>query len=148
MEISDIRCQISDFRYLTSDILMITWMDAGFGNRLYGCTTMQAEEIKLHGRLVRLGSSARTPYTCRLSTWSSPTALQGPYGPGVLILGRASRLDAFSGYPYPTSLTGDATGVTAGTRAVSPTRSSRTRVGLPQHSNAHHGYRPNCLTTF
>ncbi len=109
---------------------------------------LQKEEIKLHGRLVRLGSSARTPYTCRLSTWSSPTALQGPYGPGVFILGRASRLDAFSGYPYPTSLTGDATGVTAGTRAVSPTRSSRTRVGLPQHSNAHHGYRPNCLTTF
>ena len=110
--------------------------------------TQQREEIKLHGRLVRLGSSARTPYTCRLSTWSSPTALQGPSGPGVFILGQASHLDAFSGYPYPTSLTGDATGVTAGTRAVGPTRSSRTRVGLPQHSNAHDGYRPNCLTTF
>src|SRR3970040_2088294 len=81
-------------------------------------------------------------------TWSSPTALQGPYGPGVFILGRVSHLDAFSGYPYRTSLTGRATGVTAGTRAVRPPGSSRTKVGLPQHSHAHHGYRPNCLTTF
>src|SRR5436189_5163186 len=65
----------------------------------------------------------------------------------MLILGRVSHLDAFSGYPCPTSLTGVATGMTAGTRAVRPTRSSRTKVGLPQHSLAHYGYRPNCLTT-
>jgi len=68
--------------------------------------------------------------------------------PGVLILGEASHLDAFSGYPGPTSLPGSATGVTTGARVVGPLRSSRTRSGSPQHSNAHDGYRPNCLTTF
>ena len=36
-------------------------------------------------------------YTCSLSTWSSPTALKGG-----LILGGASRLDAFSAYPFNT----------------------------------------------
>ena len=67
---------------------------------------------------------------------------------GVLILGWASHLDAFSGYPFPTSLPGDAPGGTTGTRVVGPSRSSRTRDGSPQHSNARDGYRPNCLTTF
>ena len=67
---------------------------------------------------------------------------------GVLILEGASHLDAFSGYPFPTSLPGDAPGGTTGTRGVSPSRSSRTRDSSPQHSNAHDGYRPNCLTTF
>src|SRR5688500_6513092 len=46
---------------------------------------------------------------------------------GEVILGGASHLDAFSGYHCRTSLPGGATGVTAGTRAVRPTRSSRTR---------------------
>ncbi len=67
---------------------------------------------------------------------------------GVLILRGASHLDAFSGYPFPTSLPGNAPGGTTGTREVSPSRSSRTRDGSSQHSNAHDGYRPNCLTTF
>src|SRR4051812_19532650 len=67
---------------------------------------------------------------------------------GVFILGRASHLDAFSGYHSRSSLPGGALGRTAGTRADRPTRSSRTRVRSPQHSNAHDGYRPNCLTTF
>jgi len=66
----------------------------------------------------------------------------------VLILGWVSHLDAFSGYPVPTSLPGDAPGGTARTRVVSPSRSSRTRDGSPQHSDARDGYRPNCLTTF
>jgi hypothetical protein len=73
---------------------------------------------------------------------------EGPKTLGVLILGWASHLDAFSGYPFPTSLPGAAPGGTTGTRAVGPSRSSRTRDGSPQYSNAHDGYRPNCLTTF
>ena len=87
-----------------------------------------------------------------LSTgWSLP-ALQEPRGyprtQGRFILGGASHLDAFSGYLRLPSLPGGAPGGTAGTRAGSPTRSSRTRVRTPQSSNAHDGYRPNCLTTF
>ena len=69
-------------------------------------------------------------------------------GMGGFILGTASHLDAFSGYPCRSSLPGVAPGGTAGTRADRPTRSSRTRVRTPQPSNAHDGYRPNCLTTF
>ena len=67
---------------------------------------------------------------------------------GEFILGRASHLDAFSGYHSRPSLPGGALGRTTGTRAGRPTRSSRTRVRAPQFSNAHSGYRPNCLTTF
>jgi hypothetical protein len=67
---------------------------------------------------------------------------------GEFILGRASHLDAFSGYHSQPSLPGAAPGGTTGTRAGRPTRSSRTRVRSPQLSNAHDGYRPNCLTTF
>jgi len=67
---------------------------------------------------------------------------------GWFISGAASHLDAFSGYPRRSSLPGVAAGATAGTRADRPTRSSRTRVRAPQPSNAHDGYRPNCLTTF
>ena len=37
--------------------------------------------VKPHGPLVRLGCSAHAPCTCRLSTWSSPTALKGAQGP-------------------------------------------------------------------
>ena len=41
-----------------------------------------------------------------------------------------------------------APGGTTGTPAVRPHRSSRTRRGFPQRSNAYIGYGPNCLTTF
>ena len=105
--------------------------------------------VKPLGPLVRLSYTCYHASTCRLSTCSSRTALRGPRRVlGVLILGGASHLDAFSGYPFPTSLPGDAPGGTAGTRVVSPLRSSRTRSSSPQYSNAHDGYRPNCLTTF
>src|SRR5213596_1812 len=71
------------------------------------------------------------------------------HGPlGVLRPGSVSHLDAFSGYPRATSLTGVALGRTAGTREVASSGSSRTTDDAPQHSNAHTGYRPNCLTTF
>src|SRR2546427_278257 len=84
----------------------------------------------------------------KLAAAYSPTALQGSCDPGVFILGRVSHLDAFSGYPRATSLTGVALGRTAGTREVASSGSSRTTDDIPQHSNAHTGYRPNCLTTF
>jgi hypothetical protein len=44
--------------------------------------------VKPHGPLVRLGCSARAPCTCRLSTWWSPTALQGSLAPGKIHLWR------------------------------------------------------------
>ena len=67
---------------------------------------------------------------------------QGPYrltAEGGLILGWASRLDAFSGYPVDTWLPSDAVGTTAGTPEVSPLRSSRTRSSSPQASCARGG---------
>ncbi len=60
---------------------------------------------------------------------------QDPYhlfGVGYLILGWASRLDAFSVYPIRTWLPSRAPGGTTGKPAVRPTRSSRTRVSSPQ----------------
>ncbi len=73
----------------------------------------------------------RCACTCGLSTSSSSTALSGD-----LILGGASRLDAFSAYPGRTRLPGGAPGGTTGSPEVRPTRSSRTSVGAPQISNA------------
>ena len=46
---------------------------------------------------------------------------------GNLVLKRASRLDAFSAYPFPTWLPDDAPSGTAGTPEVGPPQSSRTR---------------------
>ena len=56
---------------------------------------------------------------------------------GNLILEMASRLDAFSAYPIPTWLPGDAPSGTAGTPEVGPPQSSRTRGDPPQVSYAH-----------
>ena len=67
---------------------------------------------------------------------------------GELILGPASRLDAFSGYPFQTQLPCNALGRTTGTPEVCPSRSSRTKDRFPQFSNAHGRQGPNCLTTF
>ena len=64
------------------------------------------------------------------------------------ISGRASRLDAFSVYPFRTQLPSHALGRTTGTPLVRPLRSSRTRSSLPHVSFARDGYGPNCLTTF
>ena len=105
--------------------------------------------VKPHGRLgpLRLEWFAPRPRAAyRRDGLSRPfSALKEQ---GRFILGRASHLDAFSGYHSRPSLPGVALGRTAGTRAGRPTRSSRTRVRSPQLSNAHDGYRPNCLTTF
>ena len=105
--------------------------------------------VKPHGRLGPLRSERIAPCpraAYRRDGLSRP--LRELEALGVFILGRASHLDAFSGYHSRSSLPGGALGRTAGTRADRPTRSSRTRVRAPQHSNAHDGYRPNCLTTF
>jgi len=53
--------------------------------------------VKPNDRLVRVSSMSHNTYTSRLSTWSSTRGLQGH-----LISGGASRLDAFSGYPFRT----------------------------------------------
>ena len=105
--------------------------------------------VKPHGRLGPLRSEgfAAVPRAAyRRDGLSRP--FRGLEAPGEFILGTASHLYAFSGYPCRSSLPGAAPGGTAGTRADRPTRSSRTRVRAPQLSNAHDGYRPNCLTTF
>jgi hypothetical protein len=113
------------------------------------CPRKHLGVVKPHGRLgpLRLESIAGRPRAAyRRSRLLRPFRRVIPSG--VFILGRASHLDAFSGYHSRPSLPGVALGRTTGTRAGRPTRSSRTRVRSPQHSNAHDGYRPNCLTTF
>jgi len=60
-----------------------------------------------------------------------------PAGHGNLVLKRASRLDAFSAYPFPTWLPDDAPSGTAGTPEVGPPQSSRTRGDPSQVSYAH-----------
>lgn len=58
---------------------------------------------------------------------------------GYLILEGASRLDAFSVYPFRTWLPGYAIGMTTGAPAVRPARSSRTKASSPQISCARAG---------
>ena len=71
-----------------------------------------------------------------------PCGLQGallPYGMGNLILGLASRLDAFSVYPIQTWLLCYALGRTTDTPQVRPSRSSRTKDSASEISYAHDG---------
>ena len=58
---------------------------------------------------------------------------------GYLILRGASRLDAFSVYPFRAWLLGHALGRTADTPAARPSRSSRTKDSSSQISYAHAG---------
>jgi hypothetical protein len=87
---------------------------------------------------VRTGRLRRSP-----AVHSRPIDLvvfQEPSGPmvhGSLVSEGASRLDAFSAYPVPTWLPGDAPSGTAGTPEVGPPQSSRTRGDAPQASHAH-----------
>ena len=95
------------------------------------------------------GKSASTIRTRQLQSVAScpPRAYQPGRLPGVsrgcplgcLVLGLDSRLDAFSGSPCRTSLPSGAGCPTTGSRAVRPSRSSRTRDGSPHTSNAHSG---------
>ena len=87
---------------------------------------------KPNGRLVLVSYTHYCASTPNLSTRSSSWALQGD-----LILERASRLYAFSGYHNRTSLPSRAIGMTTGTQEVRPSRSSRTKDSPPQISYAH-----------
>ena len=71
-----------------------------------------------------------------------PRRLQGvllDYSMGYLILRGASRLDAFSVYPFQTWLPGRALGSATGTPEVRPSRSSRTKDSSSQISCARAG---------
>ena len=95
--------------------------------------------VKPHGRLVLVSFAFFNASTPSLSPRGLRGALSQPKLEGNLILRLASRLDAFSGYPFPTWLPGNATGVTTGTLAVGPSRSSRTKDRSSQVSCAHGG---------
>ena len=71
-------------------------------------------------------------YTPRLSTRWSFWALKGEF-----IWRWASHLDAFSGYPFRSWLSGYAAGATTGTPEERPSRSSRTKDSASQLSCAH-----------
>jgi len=71
-----------------------------------------------------------------------PRSLQGvllTFVMGYLVLRGASRLDAFSVYPFPTWLLCYAIGMTTDAPEVSPSRSSRTKDSSSQISYAHDG---------
>ena len=87
--------------------------------------------------LVTVSSIHYCTSTSALSTSSSSRGLT--LAMGYLILRGASRLDAFSVYPFPTWLPGHAIGMTTGTPEVSPSRSSRTEDSSSQISSAHAG---------
>ena len=87
---------------------------------------------KPNGRLVLVSYTHYCASTSSLSTKWSSWALQGD-----LILRRASRLYAFSGYHNRTSLPSRALGRTTGTQEVRPSRSSRTKDSPSQISYAH-----------
>ena len=61
------------------------------------CATLTIPFESSVGGLVHLGYTHCCASTWCLSTWSSPTSLKR-----FLILELVSRLDAFSGYPFPT----------------------------------------------
>jgi len=95
--------------------------------------------VKPNGLLVTVSSTGYPAYTSVLSNWSSSSALSTLFtGLGDLILGKASRLYAFSAYPDRTSLPSRAAGATTGSQEVRPLRSSRTKSRTPQISCAHH----------
>ena len=89
---------------------------------------------------VRTGRLRRSPAVharpIDLVVFQEPTA-HCESAPGSLVSEGASRLDAFSAYPVPTWLPGDAPSGTAGTPEVGPPQSSRTRGDAPQASYAH-----------
>ena len=83
-----------------------------------------------------ISTSRLTSASRRFHLWPiDPLFWRGPLTPrrgrGNLISERASRLDAFSGYPFRTWPTSRAPGGTTGTPEVRPSRSSRTGDGPP-----------------
>jgi hypothetical protein len=92
--------------------------------------------VKPHGRLVRVSFTPYSASTPRLSTWSSPTGLQG-IAPGKSHLEEGFPLICFQRLSFRTSLPGHAAGATTGAQEVRPSRSSRTKDGSSQISCAH-----------
>ena len=105
-----------------ADHLMVAFVRVSLGTSDCKPPHGTVPKVKPNGRLVPVSSARRRASTPGLLTSSSTTDLQG-----ILILWLASRLDAFSGYPFQTWLPGDALGRTTGTPGVCPSRSSRTR---------------------
>ena len=93
--------------------------------------------VKPNEQLVTVSSACYHTYTSVLSNRLSSCALV-TFRLGDLILGKVSRLYAFSVYPNRTSLPSYATGVTTGSQEVRSSRSSRTKDKPPQISYAHH----------
>ena len=88
--------------------------------------------------LVTVSSMCYHTSTPALSTSSSSRGFTS-LRMGYLILRGASRLDAFSVYPFRTWLPGRRLGSLTGTPAVRPSRSSRTKDSSSQISYAHAG---------
>ena len=97
-------------------------------NEFYG----QASRPISTGKLNALLHLHIRPINLVVSEGSSATEVEG-----YLIFGWASRLDAFSAYPFRAQLPSDAPGGTTGTLEVRGFRSSRTRKPSPQVSCAH-----------
>ncbi len=93
--------------------------------------------VKPNGLLVAVSFMCCHTSTSALSTRSSSWALIS-LRLGHLILGKVSRLYAFSAYPDQTSLPSGATGVTTGSQEVCSAGSSRTTAKPLQMSYAHH----------
>ena len=89
-------------------------------------------------RLVTVSSMCYHTSTSALSTSSSSRGFTS-LRMGYLILRGASRLDAFSVYPFRAWLLGRRLGSLTGTPAVRPSRSSRTKDSSSQISYAHAG---------
>jgi len=92
--------------------------------------------VKPLGRLVRVSFTPHSASTPLLSTWSSPTGLQG-IAPGKSHLEEGFPLICFQRLSFRTSLPGRAAGATTGAQEVRPSRSSRTKDGSSQISCAH-----------
>src|SRR5262249_11731020 len=92
--------------------------------------------VKPHDRLVLVSFRPRSASTPSLSTWSSPTGLQG-VTPGKSHLEEGFPLICFQRLSFRTSLPGRAAGATTGAQEVRPSRSSRTKDGSSQISCAH-----------
>ena len=126
------------------------------------CTFKTTYMLHPNGIILPLRESGNRFATAFLISWSSPhpisnsqlhvlphfhpcpiylVVFKGVYffRMGHLILRGASRLDAFSVYPFRTWLPGRRLGSLTGTPAVRPSRSSRTKDSSSQISYAHAG---------
>ena len=114
-----------------------TWLVSRIYNWLQFALRRVNSMDKPNGRLVLVSYTHYCASTSSLSTRWSSWALHSPFGLGDLILERASRLYAFSGYHNRTSLPSRAIDMTTGTQEVRPSRSSRTKDSPLQISYAH-----------